>query len=295
LSITFTKLFSSITASTVWCEDPETKVVWITMLAMSDRLGRVSGSIPGLAAMARVSVDATRRALDKFLSPDPDSRSKEVEGRRIEVIDGGWRLINYKKYREMRDEEERKQYKAEWARESRQKRRQSGQSVDTVDRDRPLYTNAEADAEADAYKNSEKRVRAERSTRIPPDFGMTDERRGYAEKQGVSPIATMEAFVDYWTAVSGAKARKNDWDATWRTWCRRQEKTPMGQKTAWKAIPASEDSLEWREAKSRGEAIGFRKPWPLESVGAYMTQVKLEETRKPAKLDVSRVLKRIPA
>ena len=105
MSMTFTKLFSSITESTIWVEDNETRIVWIAMLAMADRKGRVWGSIPGLANRARVSVDGCRKAIQTFLSPDPDSRTKEEEGRRIREIDGGWQLINYFKYREIRDQE----------------------------------------------------------------------------------------------------------------------------------------------------------------------------------------------
>jgi hypothetical protein len=63
---------------------------------------------------------------------------------------------------------------------------------------------------------------AARSTRIPSDFGMTPVRQKYAEEQGLNASAVLEAFKDYWTAASGAKARKNDWEATWRTWCRNQ-------------------------------------------------------------------------
>lgn len=105
----FVKLFGSILASTVWMEDPETKVVWITMLAMADAKGYVGGSVPGLAKMAGVERAATERALEKFLSPDPDSRSKEHEGRRIVEAEGGWKLLNYAKYREARDEETRRE------------------------------------------------------------------------------------------------------------------------------------------------------------------------------------------
>lgn len=80
------------------------------MLAMADRRGRVWASVPGIAGIARVSVPAARKAITKFLSPDPDSRTKTDKGRRIEEIDGGWRLINYTKYRELQDEEERREY-----------------------------------------------------------------------------------------------------------------------------------------------------------------------------------------
>jgi hypothetical protein len=146
MSMTFTKLFSSITESTVWYEPDSTRLVWITMLAMADRQGRVWGSVPGLAGRARVSLQATREALKCFLSPDADSRTKEFEGRRIEEIDGGWRLLNHAKYRELRDEESRKAYQREWVKKRRQKE-------STVDRSRPASTNAEAEADTESERS----------------------------------------------------------------------------------------------------------------------------------------------
>ncbi len=95
----YTKLFNSILGSTIWREDPVTKVVWVTMLALSNRDGIVEASIPGLAHFAGVGISETEAALRKFLSPDPYSRSPEYEGRRIEPVDGGWQLINHDKYR----------------------------------------------------------------------------------------------------------------------------------------------------------------------------------------------------
>ena len=117
------------------------------MLAMADRKGRIWASIPGLAGRARVSVQACREALDCFLSPDKDSRTKEHEGRRIEEIDGGWRLLNHAKYRELRDQESRKEYQREWVKERRQQ-------LSTVDQSRPQSTYAEA--EANTYTEQDK-------------------------------------------------------------------------------------------------------------------------------------------
>ena len=54
--MTYTKLFTSILDSTVWQEGLETKVVWITLLAMADREGKVDGSVPGLAKRAGVTI-----------------------------------------------------------------------------------------------------------------------------------------------------------------------------------------------------------------------------------------------
>lgn len=145
MSVTFTKLFSSITESTIWCEDSDIRIVWITMLAMCDRHGRVWASLPGLANRAQVSLEMAEKAIDKFLSPDKYSRTPEYDGRRIEPIDGGWRLLNHEKYRAIRDEEERKEYKRKWIKEKREKEK----AVDNVDQSRPQYTHT--DTYTDTY------------------------------------------------------------------------------------------------------------------------------------------------
>jgi hypothetical protein len=96
----WTKLFSSIVTSSIWIEDDATLRVWIAMLAMADAEGLVEGSIPGFASMARVSTEQMRAAIATLSSPDPDSRTPDHEGRRIETIEGGWRILNYHAYRE---------------------------------------------------------------------------------------------------------------------------------------------------------------------------------------------------
>ena len=98
----FVKLYGSIIMSSVWEEPAHIKVVWITMLAMADQHGYVGASRKGLATMARVSLEQLDEALKCFLSPDPDSRSEEYEGRRAKKTDRGWHLLNYSRFREMR-------------------------------------------------------------------------------------------------------------------------------------------------------------------------------------------------
>jgi hypothetical protein len=105
MSITFTKLFSSITESTIWAEPDHIRILWITILAMADRKGRVWSSIPGLANRARITIPQVEEGLERFLSPDEYSRTEDNEGRRIAKIDGGWRLLNYDKYRSIQDDE----------------------------------------------------------------------------------------------------------------------------------------------------------------------------------------------
>jgi hypothetical protein len=105
----YTKLFSRILDSTIWREDSDTKVLWITMLAMADQDGVVHATIPGLADRARISIEKCEQALDKFQEPDKYSWSKEEAGRRIRSVAGGWFLINHAKYRALMCYEEQKE------------------------------------------------------------------------------------------------------------------------------------------------------------------------------------------
>jgi hypothetical protein len=105
----YTKLLSSLLDSTIWRESKETRLVWITMLAMADRDGFVWASVPGLADRAKVPLDGCLAALKALQQPDEWSRSKEYEGRRIEQVDEGWRLLNHAKYREKMSAEDNRE------------------------------------------------------------------------------------------------------------------------------------------------------------------------------------------
>jgi len=95
----YSKLFSSIVTSSIWCEDNIVLRVWIAMLATCNSDGIVEGSVPGFASLARVSPGEMRHALERLLAPDPDSRTPDNEGRRLAVIPGGWAILNYEDYR----------------------------------------------------------------------------------------------------------------------------------------------------------------------------------------------------
>src|SRR4030095_228087 len=106
----YTKLFDSLIMSTIWRADDKTRLVFITMLALRNRNHQIMASIPGLADAAHVSVDECRQAIAKLLAPDPDSRSKDLDGARIVEVDGGWELVNGEKYRQLMSADERREY-----------------------------------------------------------------------------------------------------------------------------------------------------------------------------------------
>lgn len=118
----YAKLFSSIVTSSIWTEDDRTRIVWITLLALADKHGEVHASIPGLARVAGVPLEACELAISKFLGPDQFSRTPDFDGRRIVAIDGGWEILNYLKYRRMASAEDRKEQTAERVRRHRERK-----------------------------------------------------------------------------------------------------------------------------------------------------------------------------
>jgi hypothetical protein len=221
--MSYTKLFASIITSTLWSEDDRTRIVWITLMACADKNGEFQGSIPGLARIAGVPVEDCRNAIAKFLSPDPDSRTKDDEGRRIEEIPGGWALLNYRKYRDMASDEDRKRAAAERQqrvrdRKSRNSHAESRTSHAPVTGESLQKSQAEAEAEAEAEANPKKK---ERGTFVPPTHDEVMEQAGiiglpesearkfipfYSSKGWMVGKTKMKSWV---MALSGWKAR---WD-----------------------------------------------------------------------------------
>lgn len=118
MSEQFSLLWGKILNSSLWVQgSKETRLVWITMLAMKDSEGVVRAAVVGLADRAKVTVDECRKALNVLLSPDPEDTSKVEEGRRIREVPGGWQLINHEMYRF--SSEEKRAYWAQKQAESR--------------------------------------------------------------------------------------------------------------------------------------------------------------------------------
>ena len=74
----------------------------------------------------------------------------------------------------------------------------------------------------------------EKAHRIPTDFEVTESMAQWAQREfpNTDIRRETEAFVDYWTALPGAKALKKDWPATWRMWIRRSRPATPARTTA---------------------------------------------------------------
>lgn len=177
--MSYTKLFGSILLSTVWELDSEARIVWITMLALCDRDGIVAASVPGLARQAAVSRQATERALAAFLAPDPDSRTPDHGGRRIEPVDGGWRLLNHAKYRDMDTAERRREADARRQAEKRERDRkrhavtERDTSVTGCDMSLGIHKVTPSDTDQMQSKSDTDPEGRERASAPPPSSGVS--------------------------------------------------------------------------------------------------------------------------
>ncbi len=146
----YTKLFGSIVASTIWREPHTVRIVWITMLAMAGKSGIVEASVPGLADLARVTLDECKEALAALEAPDEYSRTPDNEGRRIEKCDGGWFILNHGKYRAKMSVDERREYLRIKQQESRDKKKAASTNVNTRQPESTRSTHAEASPKEEA-------------------------------------------------------------------------------------------------------------------------------------------------
>lgn len=150
----FVKLFSDILSSSIWSADNETRIVWVTLLAMASRDGLVRASSCGIAHQARVPEDRTEAILTALSEPDQRSRTMEHEGRRIERVDGGYLVLNYSKYRDMKDEDHRRKMDADRAKRYRDRHANNVTKRDVTLPSLPhTHTHTQA-SEADSKKNS---------------------------------------------------------------------------------------------------------------------------------------------
>jgi hypothetical protein len=151
--MSFAKLFSTITESSLWGQSKDARLLFVSMLARADQNGFVEAAVTGLARMSNLTLAETQAALAELEAPDPYSKSPEQDGRRVMKCDRGWLLTNYDAYRNRRDDEARREYKARWIKERRAQSRNVDtcrHDVDSVDSRGHLYTQAEAEAEAEA-------------------------------------------------------------------------------------------------------------------------------------------------
>lgn len=109
----FAKIFTQIFDSSI-AENYEVRHVFEDLLKLADREGVVDMTPEAVARRTNVPLERVRFGIEELMKPDPRSRSKEHEGRRLLPLDSGrdwgWLVVNYGHYRAIQDEESRRAY-----------------------------------------------------------------------------------------------------------------------------------------------------------------------------------------
>lgn len=148
----YNRLFTKILDSSIWLEPVCTRVVWITLLAAMDEDGICRFACPAnLARRAGVTLKECEKALDCLMSPDPNSSDPEFDGRRLERFDGGYIVLNAKKYRELFSRQiQREQTRL---RVQRYREKKAGNAHVTASNERVTQSDAVSETEAEERKN----------------------------------------------------------------------------------------------------------------------------------------------
>lgn len=200
----YNKLYSTLVGSSLWTEDRDTRLLFITMLAMADRNGIVYGTRIGLARLANIEMtpfdavgDPDCDPFAKLMAPDCESgdilRNPENQGRRIEEIEGGFRLINFNHYQTLMASDTRKEQNRLAQRSFRQKQKESADSKKNVSK----RNQASAIVSAGKPSDADADVQANTCTRVPVSNWLTQDDL-WIELQRILPQPEIDNHIGLW-------------------------------------------------------------------------------------------------
>ena len=164
------------------------------------------GSKIGLNRLANIDPDTADSAWSALLSPDDNSsdkmRAPENEGRRIEAVPGGFKLLNFEYYRGLRnDDDRREQNRAAQAKFKAKVSQGKPKKAEVI----PSEAEAEAEAETDAVRTEDaKRPSCSTSRFVKPT---REELDLHAAKIGLAP-SEVDKFVNHYES-NGWKVGRN--------------------------------------------------------------------------------------
>ncbi len=213
-------LFTSTVRSSLWSLTGDCLKVFLTMALESDPEGYVSASADGIRRLVDLPLVEVQKHLTALEAPDPESKdiTREAgrDGRRIERVPNGWRVVNIEWYREQARKQAELFRKRKWWDEKGSAARRAA---------RPTETETETETERDLKKSPLKGPPlVDRGSRFSESWEPARSKATIALESKVRDVpATLEAFKDW---ARGTTRRYRDWDATYRSALRREIAKP---------------------------------------------------------------------
>lgn len=191
------KYFASTFTGSMFGAGPDVFAVWGYVIANAVE-SQVELNPNLLAAIIGTTPDRIRMAIDFLCSPDPQSRTKTEEGRRL-VREGefAYRVPNLLAYRSIRNEEERREYNRLKKAEQRERDRVKDSVIDKS----ALSAQAEAEAKAETETRNTTHT-------LALLFAHADHARAYLEIRGASksPVSLDAMLGTLHLPISGGAA-----------------------------------------------------------------------------------------
>jgi len=246
--VMFAKIFSQIYDSTL-AEDWQVRLVFTDLLTLADINGVVEMTHEAISRRTNVPLEIVRRGISELEKPDPHSRTKADEGRRIQRLEAdrewGWFITNYEHYRKIASEEQRRSTTA--ARVARFKDKQAKGNA-SVTHGNALVTVTNGGNAMQKQKQKQKQREMEKKKEVHTEGASADSNsfqgelpaikspapkdearpenvdacRGYAVELKM-PAEQGNAFFDFFSSNGwkvGGKAPMKDWRCAMRNWKR---------------------------------------------------------------------------
>jgi len=215
----FARVFGQIFDSSI-AEDYNCRRMFMDLLILADRTGAVDMTHEAIARRTNVPLEQVRRYIAELCQPDPTSRSKREEGKRLVPLDSqrdwGWQIVNYQHYRVLKDEEARRSYFRDAQRKYRRRRKRRVKdkgltSFNAVEQNEDSRKHSVSDSISVSDKKGVPKGKTKASS--------LDEVKAYAKTQGIGDRDAAWFFDkcegNGWT--NGGRPIK-DWRATLRSW-----------------------------------------------------------------------------
>lgn len=269
---TFIPLFSSTIRSSLWSLSGDCLKVFLTLALEAGPDGVIVASVDGIRRIVDMPIEQVRLHIATLESPDPHSkdlgRNPKCDGRRLERLHNGWRVVNLEWYREEARRQAELFRKRQWWSEKGTAARRGARRTETetypememereTERDLREEGSPEGCAPPSAPPAAGAAPKPKQKTRtvktlLPESFAPNAEHATIARERGVNLVEQFAQFRD-WCAANGA--RKADWNATLRNWLRNDRARGGAARGLGGHRSRNSDVLEYCARKAMGEDV----------------------------------------